>query len=506
MGKRLWSAAQAEGVDPSDPVAAQRFIEDFNQRPFSERDALLGPPPGAEDPTLGAGIRPLPPIALPPIAELEAAAGATVWVTRLRRLVEYVGDGRPLTDKGNLKLADGKALVDLLETGDRFDEVVGDHVFKTRSSVELAGVDLTLRVAVESGMLTRKGRRLLPGPNAGWIDEPLSALYGMWLVLLTRIGPTQHWYRGHHYNWDWFAEELDASLPMVLIDLYRHGRTPIDDLADDAWAHLEVVFDLEDIPTDKLAFHRELVESSLRRALDLLAELDTVRVDDVTETPAAYGGTDHSGGTVDLTPLGKWAVQRFASQVTSAPVVGRLRERSASELLTAASDMPVVEANAEIDAWIDHHGDGAAAELVDALGSVDETGRGLGFRALLRIGPAAAGAVSRLADDPGLAPYVTVWRIDTLTGAPDEMDCAGDPERYVRLLGAVIELWGPAAAVNGWAAPAAGAGGLVSMLDRVWRVQRPETEQVLAAIGGEHPDKPIAKAARKALFKHRTAR
>jgi len=43
------------------------------------------------------------------------------------------------------------------------------------------------------------------------------------------------------------------------------------------------------------------------------------------------------------------------------------------------------------------------------------------------------------------------------------------------------------------------------MLEAAWRVRRPETELVLAAIGSEHPDKAVAKAARKALVKHRSA-
>ena len=178
---------------------------------------------------------------------------------------------------------------------------------------------------------------------------------------------------------------------------------------------------------------------------------------------------------------------------------------SAAELLAAASDIPETEATAEIDAWINHHGDDAAWQLAEALRIADETGRGLGFHALLRIGPEAADAVSRLADDPDLAPYVTVWRIDTLTGSPDDMDCAGDAERFVRLLGAVIELWGPAAALGAWAEPAAGANGLQSMVDQAWQVKLPETEQVLAAIGGGHPDKTVAKAARRSLFRYRSA-
>ena len=506
MGKRLWSAAQHSGVDPTDPDDVQRFMEAFNRRPIAERDAILGRLPPHLLPALGADlVAPLPPIALPPTEELESAARHAVWFTRLQRLVRYVGEGRPLTERGNLKLADGKTLVDVLETGDRFDEEIGGRVFKTQSSADLSGVDLTLQMAVESELLTRRGRKLLPGTNAGSVDEPLAALYGAWLALLNTIGPTQHWYRRHRYNWDWFAEELDASLPMILLDLYRRGAIPVEEVADDTWAHLETVFDLGGVPSDKLAFHRHLVESSLRRAFDVFSELGMVCVAGVTETATAYGGRELSGGTVELTPLGKWAVQRLASRVTSAPVVGELRSLSAAELLTAASDLPEEEARAEIDAWIDHRREGAAQELVEALRTADETGRGLGFRALLRIGPDAEPSLNRLADDPEFAPYVTVWRIDTLTGTREELDCTGDPERFVRLLGVVVELWGPAAAVSGWAGPAAGPDGLKSMLDNAWRVKRPETEQVLAAIGTEHPDRLIARTARKALFKHRTS-
>jgi hypothetical protein len=86
------------------------------------------------------------------------------------------------------------------------------------------------------------------------------------------------------------------------------------------------------------------------------------------------------------------------------------------------------------------------------------------------------------------------------------MDCGGDADCFIRLLGGVIELWGPEAAVSAWAGPAAKTVGLPAMLERAWRVDRPETEVVLAAIGTVHPDKKAAKAARKALFKYRSAR
>ena len=53
--------------------------------------------------------------------------------------------------------------------------------------------------------------------------------------------------------------------------------------------------------------------------------------------------------------------------------------------------------------------------------------------------------------------------------------------------------------------PAAGDPGIDTMLNTAWRVPGQPTGEVLAAIGGHHPDKRIAKAARKALFKYRSA-
>ena len=122
---------------------------------------------------------------------------------------------------------------------------------------------------------------------------------------------------------------------------------------------------------------------------------------------------------------------------------------------------------------------------------------------MLRIGPQATDAVEALAEDPELDHYATIWRVDTLAGTASDMDCGGDPSRFVRLLGAVIELRGPEATVSAWAGQAAGSVGLPEMLERAWRVDRPETEVLLAAIGATHPDKATAKAARRALFKHR---
>jgi hypothetical protein len=374
------------------------------------------------------------------------------------------------------------------------------------SSQELTDVDWTYRIALETRMLVVEGRKLLPGPNADWVDAPLDVAYGAFLVLLQRVGPTQHRYRKDHYGFGWYAEELDSQLSPLLLELYR-DREPreLDELADTMWDGLENEYDLSDVPADKLDHHRDLVEVALRRAFDRLGELGIVEIADEVRTPGRYGGVERSGGTVRLTALGLWALQRMASRITDAPIVGALRDLSAADLLRAASDLADDVARGEIEAWVDHHSERAAGELCAALPDADETGRGLGFRALLRIGASAAAAVETLRAHAELADFVTVFRVDTLAASPDEMDRADDPEGWVRLLATVIELWGPDAAAAAWAVPAAGDPGVDTMLNTAWRVPGQPTGEVLAAVGGHHPDKRIAKAARKALFKHRSA-
>jgi hypothetical protein len=507
MGKRLWAQAAAEDVDIADELSLQRFVSSFNARPFEERDAILdgvtGPAGGGD--AWRSLLRPLPPVVLAPQAELDAAAGESRTLRRITRLVEFVGTGRPVTQNGNLKLADGKQLVALLETGDEFDPLRGDQVYKTQSTTDLFELDLVFRVALGAGFLSIVKGKVVPGPLVELpADDLLAAVYGAFLSLVQVVGPTRHRWQNNTHGWDWFAEDVDQYLIPLLMDLYRHGEEPIDDISEDTWDWLNESYDLSDLPPLRATFQHELVDHSLRRALNQLADLGIVRVRDVEEIQHSYG-SDEVGGWVELTPLGTWAVQRVASHMTSAPVVGALRFGTATELLEAAADLPTAEANGEIDAWVAEHDGTAAVELAAALADADETGRGLGFRALLRIGPDAAEAVDTLADDPRLAPYVTVWRVDSLTATEDEVDCGDDGERFVRLLYAVIELWGPDAATATWANNAARTIGLPAMLEDIWRVQLPETEEVLSAVAGNYPDKAIAKAARKALFKYRTA-
>jgi hypothetical protein len=200
--------------------------------------------------------------------------------------------------------------------------------------------------------------------------------------------------------------------------------------------------DLDDVASDKLAFHRGLVDSGVRRILGQLQELGIVTVTGVDEVETAVG-TEERGGAVALADLGVWAVQRMASVYLDAPVVGALVDAPAGELLRQATDMAEDAANAELDAWVAHREvTDAAAELVGALAGADEVAIGLAFGALLRIGAPAASAVRTLREDPRLGPYATVWLVDTLQIEAEEVQ-VDDIQSQVALLHAVLDLRGP---------------------------------------------------------------
>jgi hypothetical protein len=84
---------------------------------------------------------------------LVAAAERVELLTRLRVFTGWAGAGRKLTATGNLTMAAGRELIGLLGTDDRLDERIGDQVFKTRSTVELPGVDFTFRLARHAGFV-----------------------------------------------------------------------------------------------------------------------------------------------------------------------------------------------------------------------------------------------------------------------------------------------------------------------------------------------------------------
>lgn len=508
LGKSLFGAMMADAVDLDDDAAVDGWVEAFNAGPGEERDRVLGP---AMVQMLAAleGRRRLRPVTLAPVAELEQAAREAPAMVRFARFVDYVATPRKLTEKGNLKLADARELVELLELDDRLDETIGDRTFKTKSSTELSTLDRTFRwartarlVKVRKGSLsaTQAGRRL----DRDVLQTVYQALHG-----LLELGVLAHRYRHDPYGFGWYAGEVDAEVSVWLLELYEHDHLDIEELVSETWELLLDRFDLDHVPADKLAFHRGLVEHGVRRILGQLQELGIVTVTDVDQVETSVGTKDR-GGVVALSDLGVWAVQRMASVELDAPVVGELMEVPADELLRQVTDMAEDAARAELDAWAAHRPVAdAAAELVDALPEADDVAIGLAFGALFRIGTPAAPAVRALREDPRFGPYATVWLVDMLQIEGEDVR-VDEVEGQVALLHAVLDLRGPHA-VTVWlplllgVRSDSGRDAIAAAVGELWRDRSEAAGEVLDVIAAVHPDKPVAKAARKALFKLRSA-
>ena len=108
MAKSLFTAAAGDGVDVADPSDVEGWMAEFNARPEEERRRVLS------DQVLGLGQparTQLPPVAVPGGEAVRASAAEAPIVSMFTALADHVGQGRKLTQKGHLALADARVLV-----------------------------------------------------------------------------------------------------------------------------------------------------------------------------------------------------------------------------------------------------------------------------------------------------------------------------------------------------------------------------------------------------------
>lgn len=227
-----------------------------------------------------------------------------------------------------------------------------------------------------------------------------------------------------------------------------------------------------------------------------------------TGEPAAGDDTDVSRyGMVRLTPLGLYGLRtRLLEAGIEAPAVGELADKGADALLDGTAGFGPRAAQAETEQWLTRRESLAAArELLAAARGADPGAPLRRLRcqqALSLVGAEAEPALREVLDDPELGGLARVWltergradvpapseamvfwlTVDTLAA---QLAAEGNSEE----LGALVE--GLAEQHSGFFAAA-------------WRVDHPATADVLEAMGRIHPDKRIAKEARKAAFKARS--
>ncbi|WP_406366809.1 hypothetical protein [Streptomyces sp. NBC_00645] len=237
--------------------------------------------------------------------------------------------------------------------------------------------------------------------------------------------------------------------------------------------------------------------------------VDEALMADADEEPAApVDDMDVSRyGVVRLTPLGLYGLRaRLAEAGFSAPAVGELADKGADTLLDGTAGFPPAAAQAEIEQWLARREPLAAArELLSAARGTDP---GAPLRrlhcqqALSLVGTEAEPALREVLDNAELGGLARVWLSEQ--GAPDVPAPSEAMVFWLTIDTVAAQLAAEGnstelqALVEGLAQQHSG------FFDSAWRVDHPAAPDVLEAMGRLHPDKKVAKEARKAAFKARS--
>ncbi|WP_059009681.1 hypothetical protein [Streptomyces specialis] len=237
--------------------------------------------------------------------------------------------------------------------------------------------------------------------------------------------------------------------------------------------------------------------------------------EDVAAEPEDFDGDEEDltrYGLARLTPLGLWAVRRRMREAgLEVPVVGELAGRDAAALLSALPFRPEPAAHEEAELWLaGREPVGAARELLAAARGVDPEapGRRFGCQLVLSLLDLTAEPAAReVLDDRELGGLARVWLAER--GVADV-----PPPDEDMIFWLTVDTLAAQLLPFGAEEDAAELQELVSGLadqhseffDRAWRSDHPATADVLEAVGRVHPDKHLAKRARKAAFKARSRR
>jgi hypothetical protein len=499
LAKSMFTAASDEGVDLSDPEEAQLWMERFNGRSEEERHRLL------PDSAFAAPLRrrSLPPVAVPSDDELAASREAAPILAMFRDFAAYVGPGRKLTQKGNLSLADARALVDLLGTGDLMDEKIGDHTFRTTSSDNLYHLRQVFAWAKKAGVLrvvhgkvvaTKQGLGLAGG-LAGSFDRAVDALMA--------IGPlTSQRFPDNWFSWPEVDGVLDKVSAHLLIAPYgAQSAFPLEDIAATASGVVLDAFSFQ-MDDDRVA---QRVATDVSDIMDAFELAGVIRRIDITDPGDSRR---RSGGSVVLTPAGVVCVRRLLADAGyETPTAGRFADATALELLEGTDGDDFTAVYGEVMAWrAARQPEEAAAEMAHAIRSVDNPAlANLGLAILGEIGvDVAEPHVRELVSEPGLRGFALCWLVDEGLADEGELFDPADVHGFVDILGRRMVTGGPDSLIA-TVALVGDHGNQVEVINHFWNAPSPVTDLVLTGISELHSVKGVAKSARKALFKRRSS-
>jgi hypothetical protein len=400
----------------------------------------------------------LPPIWLPPIEELAAAARESVLLRRVGELVAWVGERREVTEAGDLTEADAAEAAAQL----------GITPVELLLCWETAlGADL---VVVSDDYVAETNPDLWPTDDD---EEDI----GTWAVGFTQVLGSLVIDAELSGQEDLVFDGAGSlALPMFLA---REAGVPVAELRELA-REMEVEHLEDDAPWDAW------VAAHGHPATTLLARL--------TE----HGAAEVDGEIARLTPLGMLVMrEELVDGGIDIPVLPPPDEMTAADLLTVVGGRTGEELSDLADTWLSTRDpDTAATDLLTAAVTAAPGGRFYASTVLARLPKVPWETV---VDEPSLRAYARA----ALGEGREPADAAW---LLLDAISASTNAMGELApdAVEVVTAEALPAGEEEEVLANAWRLPHPMAFEVLTLIGANHPDRKIAKAARTAAHKARS--
>ncbi|MEV0699100.1 hypothetical protein AB0I53_14445 [Saccharopolyspora sp. NPDC050389] len=446
----------------------RRKVEEIEPR-FAE--AAMAPPAG-EQPydlreELGLPDR-LPPLRLPSDAELAAAARQSPLLDRARRLA--IRTVACPIQAGALSTADAVAAAE--ELGFPVPDAV-------EGMADIPELERLWEWAAELEFIGPSTEIVEIGPTVDdWPDGDDDAVLDVWADALGLL--LEEIFQDECADLD--LEDV-AYYAMVSLFLARSEGAPVAELRD---MIREIAVD-ESTPDGAWDAWVERCGDPAERLLATLVDLGATKVEE---------------GVARLTPLGQYT---FGGALTDGgvevPLLPPVEEMAAFDLVDFAKGSTDEELAAETEAWFEVRGAVAATdELLSAAAEGEAEDRMIAISIAAPLAETARQRWQQALDEPMLRPYAKVT-LHQLEPSEELESTVADAARLLTdMLAAALDSVDPEELPD-LLAETVPAGQELAIFEEMWRLDHPDVRDVLSLIGAQHPDKGIAKAARKAAFK-----